>query len=103
MVTLPTRLARELTGWVARRKHLAMRFDYRRLNPNLEEYLDFDSDAFVSMDPHAAIHFFLSRGYLIESHPGLFSRLRARWQPIIVRKPHCRAHARKLTGPCTAF
>ncbi len=60
---------------------------YRRLQPNLVAYLDADSDASAAIDPHAAMAYFLSRGYGILSAPTLRHRLLARNTPVIVRKP----------------
>ncbi len=75
-----------------REAHLRLRrspmpLAYRRLQPNLVEYLDADSDASAAIDPHAAIAYFLSRGYDILSTPTLRHRLLARNTPVIVRKP----------------
>lgn len=57
----PRRFWRELR-WLFTRK--PQPFDYQRLEPNLDEYIMSDSDAFTSMDPHAAILFFISRELL---------------------------------------
>jgi SAM-dependent methyltransferase len=80
---LPRRLLREIRY----RRGQPLDFDYSRLSPNLEEYLGTDSDAFTSMDPHAAILYFASRGWEILSHPTTGSRLTARSEPVVVRKP----------------
>ncbi len=62
-------------------------FDYRRLSPELSEYVYTDCDAFASMDPHAAIMYYLSRGWQILSHPTFIRRFFARHEPVVVRKP----------------
>jgi hypothetical protein len=45
-----------------------------------------DDDAFISMDSHAAMIYFLSKDYEIVSHNSLFKRLFCREEPIIIRK-----------------
>jgi len=62
-------------------------FDYQRLEPNLTEYVYTDCDAFTSMDPHAAILFFETRGWDVVSHPDRRARLLSRHEPVVVRKP----------------
>lgn len=59
---------------------------YRRLKPNLDEYLVSDSDAWASIDPHAAIVALKTWGYEIVSHPSLQKRMMARHEPVVVRK-----------------
>ena len=76
---LPRRVLREL-----RRPRT---FEYHRLQPNLEEYVGTDCDAFSSMDPHAAAIYFEVRGWEVVSHPTLSARMRARHEPVVVRKP----------------
>lgn len=80
---IPRRLAREIRGHRGR----PVPFDYIRLQPNLEKYLGTDSDAFVSMDPHAMALYFASRGWDVLSHPTRRARLTARHEPVVVRKP----------------
>jgi len=75
---IPRRLWRELR-WLLVKK--PQPFDYKRLEPNLEEYIMSDSDAFTSMDPHAAILFFVSRG-LQANYDGLVKRLLIKHVPI---------------------
>jgi len=64
---------------------------YKALQPRwdlIEQYGHVsDDDAVADIDPHAGICFFKSRGYEIISHPSLLSRLTARHEPLIVRKP----------------
>jgi SAM-dependent methyltransferase len=79
----PRRAARELRMLRGR----PMTFDYHRLEPNLDEYVGTDCDAFTSMDPHAAILYFASRGWEVLSHPGRRARLLSRAEAVVVRKP----------------
>ena len=76
------RLRRELA--LARGR--AIEFEYTRLTPNLQFYAGTDSDAFTSLDPHAMIVWFLSRGWRVLSHPTAKSRLLARHEPVVVQK-----------------
>jgi SAM-dependent methyltransferase len=79
----PRRALRELQ--LLRRR--PMPFDYHRLEPNLDEYVGTDCDAFTSMDPHAAILYFASRGWEILSHRDRRARLLSRAEAVVVRKP----------------
>lgn len=79
----PQRVARELAALVR-----VPRFTYRRLTPNLEQYIGTDCDAFTSMDPHAALLYFARRGWEVLSHPTARARLLVRHGEIVVRKPH---------------
>ena len=87
---LPQRLIRELFYYF--RKPSPLPFRYRKLKPNLKEYLCPDSDAFSSMDPHMAILYYLSRGYEIIGEKGLWSRIFMRPCPVIVRKSKTAPH-----------
>lgn len=78
---IPRRLLRETRAAAPRP------FTYRRLQPNLDTYLGTDSDAFTSMDPHAMIVYFASRGWEVLSHPTRRARLNSRHEPVVVRKP----------------
>ena len=60
---------------------------FKRLNPNYETYWMSDSDATCGLDSHEAILYFESRGYDILSHGSLVSRLFARHEAVIARKP----------------
>jgi SAM-dependent methyltransferase len=79
----PFRFARELKAL----SNVPLPFKYRRLTPNLTEYVYTDCDAFTSMDPHAAILYFATRGWDILSHPSRRARLLSRHEPIVVKKP----------------
>jgi SAM-dependent methyltransferase len=79
----PRRLLHEIE-WRVRRGPFPFR--YRRLKPNLDEYITSDSDAFTSMDPHTAILFFLSLDYEILSAPSAWRRFCVRHEPVVVRK-----------------
>lgn len=80
---LPFRLWRE---YVLRSRH-PVSFHYRRLEPNLQEHLVSDSDAFTSMDAHAAACYFVSRGYKDLRRSSALSRLGYRAEPVCVIKP----------------
>lgn len=85
------RFARILPGRVRRERALrrgarSLPFEYRALEPNLEEFLASDSDAFSSMDPQAASAFFLSRGYRDETRPTPLRRLLYAHEPMVVVK-----------------
>jgi ubiquinone/menaquinone biosynthesis C-methylase UbiE len=77
---MPQRVFRELLALVR-----TPPFSYRRLQPNLDEYVGTDCDAFTSMDPHAAILYFAKRGWDVPSHPTLLSRMLVRHGAIVVR------------------
>lgn len=81
---LPGRAARELRLRAGRQR---LRFTYRRLDPNLDVFLASDSDAFSSMDAHAASAYFLSRGYTDLVRPNTFRRLFYGNEAVVVRKP----------------
>ena len=78
---LPRRVIREIESLFR-----TPAFRYRRLQPNLTEYIGTDCDAFTSMDPHAAIVWFATRGWEVVSHPTRRSRLFSRHEPVVVRK-----------------
>jgi len=59
---------------------------FRRLRPNLEEYICTDCDAFSSLDPHEVALFFLRRGYEIVSGRGFWRRMLLRHEPLVVKK-----------------
>lgn len=77
----PRRFAREMR-W--RLRPGPQPFPYDRLEPNLKEYLMSDSDAFSSMDPHAALVYFLSRGYTSVKPK---TRFLVRHEPLLLRAP----------------
>ena len=79
---LPRRVIREIEAMTGH----PVRFDYRKLRPNLETYVGTDCDAFSSMDPHAAIMFFVTRGWRILSHPGRKQRFLSRHEPVVVQR-----------------
>ena len=81
MFELPQRVARELLALVR-----TPRFTYKRLTPNLSEYVGTDCDAFTSMDPHAAILYFVKRGWTVVSHDTWMSRMLVRNGAIVLRK-----------------
>jgi len=85
--SLPARLRREL--------RLLMRgpivLDYRALSPDFSlweryEHIS-DDDAFISIDAHAAIIYFVSRGWSCPSHPTFGARFGCRGGEVIIVKP----------------
>ena len=90
------RLVCNLPGRVMREQRLlfgdkAIPLDYRPLEPDValwERYdRNADDDAFISMDAHAALSYFVSRGWATPSHPGFWKRFSVRAGGILVRKP----------------
>ncbi len=79
----PPRLFRELCLLLGRR----LPFGYRRLTPNMTTYDYTDGDAFTSMDPHAVLAFFVSRGWESLSHRGIAQRLNVRGEAVVIRRP----------------
>jgi len=82
-INIPKRIILEIYFLVFRRP---IKFKYKRLKPNLREYIYTDSDAFTSMDPHRAIFYFLSRKYHVLSFKGFFERLLYKNKPVVVKK-----------------
>lgn len=86
LVALPRRLWSELMMLLGGPQPLR----YRVLVPRwdlIEQYGHVsDDDAVASIDPHAAICFFKSRGYEVLSHRTLLSRLVVRHEPVVIRK-----------------
>lgn len=79
---LPARLQREFRL----RRGGIQQLDYRRLSPNLDEYLDSDSDAYTSLDPQAVATFFLARGYRDLGRATAAKRLLYGYEPVVVEK-----------------
>ncbi len=88
MCNLPGRIVREIRLALGG-KDLAL--EYRPLHPDVslwERYdRNADDDAFISMDAHAALAYFASRGWATPSHPGFWKRFSVRSGGILVRKP----------------
>ena len=87
LCSLPSRLWRELS--LLERRPVPL--DYRTLKPDFslwERYgHESDDDAFVSIDAHAGIVFFVSRGWRCDSHPNFLKRFACRGEEIVVVKP----------------
>ena len=87
LVALPGRLARELR--LASDREVPL--DYRRLEPDFSLWDRYphisDDDAFVSIDAHSALVYFVSRGWTAASHPTLMRRLTCGGSEELVRKP----------------
>jgi SAM-dependent methyltransferase len=64
-----------------------LRLRYGRLRPSYDVFWGADSDACASLDPHAVLAWFVSRGFESPSHPRRLRRLLARHGGIVVRKP----------------
>lgn len=81
---MPSRIRRELSACFSNN----LKFDYVRLQPDfsLETEHIADDDAYASMDVHAAILYFKSRGWELISHKNFTSRFLARHEPLVVRK-----------------
>jgi SAM-dependent methyltransferase len=79
---LPGRLAREAKLRAGR----PVDFTYRRLDPELDHYVTSDSDAFTSMDPHAASAWFIANGFDDLTRPTPRSRILYGYEPVIVAK-----------------
>lgn len=86
--SVPFRIKREIAVLLGERK---LALDYTPLRPDFSLWDRYphisDDDAFVSMDSHAAILYFLSRGWQVVSHNGILSRLFCRGEEVVVRKP----------------
>lgn len=68
-----------------------MDLDYRPLEPDFSLWERFghdsDDDAFINIDAHAAIAYFVSRGWACISHPTLASRFSCRGEEVVLVKP----------------
>lgn len=82
LLEIPRRIWRELRALFS-----LPRFEYGRLQPNLEQYLGTDSDAFTSLDPQSCALYFAARGWSVVSHPTFARRMLARHEPVVVQKP----------------
>jgi SAM-dependent methyltransferase len=95
---LPVRLAGVMPRRVVREARFKIlsrpsNFDYVRLNPNLDEYVYTDGDAWSRMDSHACVMYFHSRGWSVLSAPSLLRRLAIRHEPVLVRKQPVSSHS----------
>lgn len=81
---LPARIHREVAVHTGKQP---LSFSYRKLEPNLTNFVVSDSDAFCSLDPQAASSFFISRGYADLGRPSGMSRLFYGSEAVVVRKP----------------
>jgi hypothetical protein len=85
--SIPSRFSREFK--LAMKWKLSL--DYNELHPDLSLNDKWphtsDDDAFISMDAHAALAWFKSRGYECISHPRFIDRIMVRGNEIVVRKP----------------
>jgi ubiquinone/menaquinone biosynthesis C-methylase UbiE len=89
------RLLCNLPGRIVREARLLfggkVALDYRKLSPDFALWTRYDhqadDDAFASIDAHAALAYFNSRGWQTPSHPTWWTRFSCRGEPIVVRKP----------------
>jgi SAM-dependent methyltransferase len=88
MCNLPGRIWRELLLLLGAK---AIPLHYRPLEPDVSLWKRYDrsgdDDAFISMDAHAALTYFVSRGWATPSHPGFWKRFSVRSGGIVVLKP----------------
>lgn len=87
-MSVPARIQRELLyGFKCK-----VPLQYKRLNPDFslnERYPHIsDDDAFVSMDAHAGLMYFLADGWSSPSHQGFLKRIKMRGEEIVVVKPN---------------
>lgn len=84
---LPARLSREIRLLFG----LETPLEYRKLKPDFSLWTRYDhtadDDAFASIDAHAALSYFVSRGWKAPSHPTFWKRFSCRGEPILVQKP----------------
>ena len=79
-------LPRRLLHAVSVRGGHPIRLPYRRLKPNLHDYLTSDSDAFSSLDPEAVSAFLRSRGYTDLRRVGRWRQLSYGYEPVVMAK-----------------
>jgi SAM-dependent methyltransferase len=92
--SLAFRLLCSLPGRVLREIQLALgmrvKLHYTPLHPDVSLWDKYphisDDDAFVSIDAHAALAYFDSRGWKLLSHPGIAKRFGCRGEEILVQK-----------------
>jgi SAM-dependent methyltransferase len=87
LMSMPGRIAREFRYTLK----INMPLQYKRLSPDFslnQRYPHIsDDDAFVSMDAHAGLMYFLAAGWSSPSHQGRIRRLLIRGAEIVVVKP----------------
>jgi SAM-dependent methyltransferase len=85
LCALPTRMRGEISLLLRRP---AGRLSYRCMVPQLDATLPHvsDDDAFASIDAHAAICYFVSRGWSCVSHPSAVRRLLVRHEEVVLTK-----------------
>ena len=69
----------------------SVKLEYMALQPDFTLWDRYpkigDDDAFVSIDAHAALVYFCSKGWMVFSHPRLLARFSCRGEEIVVGKP----------------
>lgn len=88
MCNLPGRIVREVRLMLGAK---ALPLDYTPLHPDTRLWARYDrnadDDAFICMDAHAALVYFVSRGWTTPSHPGFLKRFSVRSGGILIHKP----------------
>jgi hypothetical protein len=83
--SLPARLGREARVLLGRKVPI----DYHKLSPDFSLWARYDhtaDDAFAATDAHAALAYFVSRGWKTPSHPTFWKRFSCRDEAIVVQK-----------------
>ena len=85
--SMPSRIYREIKLVLG----APVSLDYKKLEPDFslwEKYPHIsDDDAFVSIDAHAALAYFVAKKWEILSHTSFISRFMCRGEEVVVRKP----------------
>jgi SAM-dependent methyltransferase len=88
LCSVPARALREMRVALGERQ---LELQFRPLEPDFSLWNKYphisDDDAFASIDAHAAISYFHSRGWRIVSHDGLIRRMTCRSGAIVIQKP----------------
>lgn len=95
---LPARLSREARLLFGMKVPL----EYDKLDPDFSLWTRYDhtadDDAFASIDAHAGLSYFVSRGWRTPSHPTFWKRLSCRGEPILIQKPASSARGRSAVA-----
>lgn len=87
LCSMPSRLLREVKLFSTKSQ---LPLEYSKLEPDFSLWQKYehisDDDAFVSMDAHAALIYFASRGWISYSHNNMFKRFMCRGREIVVSK-----------------
>ncbi|MBU3542826.1 class I SAM-dependent methyltransferase [Polynucleobacter sp. MWH-Loch1C5] len=87
LCSIPSRLLREVKLYIS---NSPLPLEYLKLEPDFslwEKYEHIsDDDAFVSIDAHAALIYFASRGWISHSHKNALTRFTCRGEEIVISK-----------------